>query len=328
MILDSANEAAKLVRQLLQLSRPAALEMAPCDLGSLVADAGDMLSYRMRKTATMLALETPDGPLPIMADASQIKQMLLNLMINATDAMEHAPKRELRIHVWEDMGQAVLDVADSGHGIKAEHLSRIFDPFFTTKPPNRGTGLGLSVCLSIVRQHKGRIAVDSTVGVGTRFRIRLPLAPAGVTVAPPGEACSRARGEQAPNASRFRVMIVDDEPYITSLVQETVRRALGWQVERVHNGRHAIERIENDRFDMLISDVRMADVDGLALYRWVQEHHPDLALRTLFVTGDAGSADLTKDLQELGQPVLYKPFTADELVVRCRQLAAEQPTMA
>jgi two-component system NtrC family sensor kinase len=328
MILDSANEAAKLVRQLLQLSRPAALEMAPCDLGSLVADAGGMLSYRMRKTGTALGIEIPDVPLPIMADASQIKQMLLNLMMNATDAMEHAPTRELRIHVREDMGQAVLEVADSGHGIKAEHLSRVFDPFFTTKPVNRGTGLGLAVCLSIVRQHKGKIAVDSTVGVGTRFRISLPLAPAGVTVARHGEARCSARGGLPPSASRFRLMIVDDEQYITALVQETVRRALGWQVERVHNGRQAIERLENDHFDVLISDVRMADVDGLALYRWVQEHHPDLALRTLFVTGDAGSADLTKELQDLGQPVLFKPFTADELVVRCRQLAAEQPTMA
>jgi two-component system NtrC family sensor kinase len=286
-----------------------------------------MLSYRMRKTGTDLRIEKPDVPLPIMADASQIKQMLLNLMMNATDAMEHTPTRELRIHLREDMGQAALDVVDSGHGIKAEHLSRVFDPFFTTKPPNRGTGLGLSVCLSIVRQHKGKIAVDSTVGVGTRFRIRLPLAPAGMAVARRGEARSGARGELPPSASRFRLMIVDDEQYITALVQETVRRAMGWQVERVHNGRHAIERLENDHFDILISDVRMPDVDGLALYRWAQEHRPALAPRTLFVTGDAGSADLTRDLQELGQPVLYKPFTADELIARCRQLAEEQPSL-
>ncbi len=327
MILDSATEAAKLVRQLLQLSRPAALEMAPCDLGSLVADAGGILSYRMRKTGTALRIEKPDVPLPIMADASQIKQMLLNLMMNATDAMEDVPTRELRIHVREDMGQAVLEVSDTGHGIKTEHISRVFDPFFTTKPVNRGTGLGLSVCLSIVRQHKGTIAVDSNVGVGTRFRISLPLAPAGMAVVRHGGVCSGVRGEPPPSAGRFRLMIVDDEQYITALVQETVRRAMGWQVERVHNGRHAIERIENDRFDMLISDVRMPDVDGLTLYRWVREHRPELALRTLFVTGDAGSADLTEDLEELGQPVLYKPFTADELIVRCRQLAAEQPIL-
>lgn len=323
MILDSATEAAKIVRQLLQLSRPAAVEMTPCDLGELISDAGNMLSYRLRETGTELRVDPPIRPVIAMGDASQLKQVLINLMINAVDAMEHAPVRSLRLTVRDEDDMAIVLVADTGHGIPGEHLSRIFNPFFTTKAPSRGTGLGLCVCLSIVRQHKGEITVDSTVGVGTRFRVRLPLVPAGGTST---LGVSSKYGRCAPVSpalpqGRLRVMIVDDEQYITALVQETLRRAMGWHVERAHNGRYAVERLKCEDFDLLISDVRMPEMDGLALYQWVREHRPALASRILFVTGDAGSAELTQALHNLGRPVLYKPFTTHMLIDHCQRLA-------
>jgi signal transduction histidine kinase len=322
MIVRSATEAAKLVRQLLQMSRPPAIEMASCDLGELVAECGNVLSYRLRETGTQLHLDKPTRPMAVMADPSQLKQVFLNLMINALDAMEQATARILTIGIREVRNMATVVVSDTGHGIKPEHLNRIFNPFFTTKEPDRGTGLGLCVCLSIIRQHKGEIAVDSTVGVGTRFQIRLPLAVAGCSAAERGQVANgRLCTPPSGLSARLRVMIVDDEQFVTALIQETLRRAMGWQVERVHNGRQAIARLEQETFDMLISDARMPEVDGLALYEWLCEHRPALAARVLFVTGDAGSADLTQALHDLGRPVLYKPFTTDMLIAHCQRLA-------
>ncbi|MEI8352865.1 MAG: hybrid sensor histidine kinase/response regulator, partial [bacterium] len=322
MILGSATEAAKIVRQLLQLSRPAAVEMMQCDLGELISDAGNMLSYRLRETGTEFRVDPPTRPVIAMGDASQLKQVFINLMINAVDAMEHAPVRSLRLTVREEDDMATVLVSDTGQGIPGEHLNRIFNPFFTTKAPSRGTGLGLCVCLSIVKQHKGEITVGSTVGVGTQFRIRLPLLPAeGISAL----GVSLRQGGCAPvspaiSQGRLRVMIVDDEQYVTALVQETLRRAMGWSVERAHNGRYAVERLKCEDFDMLISDVRMPEMDGLALYQWVREHRPALASRMLFVTGDAGSAELTQSLHNLGRPVLYKPFTTQTLIDHCQRI--------
>jgi len=247
----------------------------------------------------------------------------MNLLINAIDAMEHASTRNLRVSIHDEKDMALIVVSDTGHGIKTENLNRIFNPFFTTKAPDRGTGLGLCVCLSIVRQHRGEIAVDSTIGVGTRFQIRLPQASAERTAGAPRGAPDCSLPVPAPLQERLRVMIVDDEQYVTALIQETLRLAMGWQVVRMHNGRHAIELLEHETFDMLISDVRMPEIDGLALYRWIREHRPTLAACMLFVTGDAGNAELTRALHDLGRPVLYKPFNVATLIEHCQRVAPQ-----
>jgi two-component system NtrC family sensor kinase len=118
-------------------------------------------------------------------------------------------------------------------------------------------------------------------------------------------------------------MIVDDEHFITAMVQESLRRELGWRVDRAHNGDEAIQKLEEEKaYDLLISDVRMPGLDGLALYQWILQHRPSLAERVLFVTGDAGSAELTKNLHALGRPVLHKPFTTAELIEQCLRIEA------
>jgi signal transduction histidine kinase/ActR/RegA family two-component response regulator len=328
-IRKSATEAAKIIRQLLQLSRPPAKEAVPCDLRVIVAEATDMLRYRLRAKATTLDWTAGDEPVPIVGDPSQLKQVLLNLMINALDAMEQSPRRELRLRVASQESHAVVTVSDTGHGIPEAHLGTIFDPFFTTKAPDRGTGLGLCVCLSIVRQHQGEIAVRSTLDEGTTFSVRLPLSVANFGDAPPrGSATRRAPGAtpaaRANGLPRRRAMIVDDERFITAMVQESLRRELGWRVDRAHNGREAIRKLEEEVYDLLISDVRMPELDGLGLYQWILQHHPSLAARVLFVTGDAGSAELTKNLHALGRPVLYKPFTTAELVEHCLRIEAAE----
>lgn len=320
----SAHECVRIIRQLLQLSRPAAMEFSRTDLGTVLTEAASIMRFRLRSTEAELDLSIPEEPVWVLADAAQIKQVLINLMINAVDAVEGAARKELSLRVEAQGKWAALLVQDTGHGISPEHLGRIFDPFYTTKPVDRGTGLGLSVCLGIVRQHHGEISVKSIPGEGTLFQVLLPLAPAEDQSAwGPSRALSqltRLPGGLPPphDLPRMNVLVIDDEEYITSLVQELLKIRLGWRVDRVHDGRQAIERMDGTPFDLVITDLRMPGLDGFAVLKWIRDARPKLLPRVIVITGDSGSQSLDQELIELGVPVLRKPFTPDELVAQCQ----------
>jgi two-component system NtrC family sensor kinase len=258
----------------------------------------------------------------ILADPVQIKQVVINLLINAIDAMEHTERKELEVRMSVGDGMAELVVQDTGHGIPAEKLNRIFDPFYTTKSAERGTGLGLSVCLGIVGQHRGEIAVSSVPGAGTVFTVLLPLALGAGEAEPPAAPAPVA---QVPVPvldlrPRREVLVIDDEEYITSLVHELLRNRLGWRVQQVHDGREAIQRLERASFDLVITDLRMPGLDGFAILGWIRDFRPELLPKVLVITGDSGSTAQDRELRALGIPALKKPFTSDELVAHCRDL--------
>jgi two-component system NtrC family sensor kinase len=324
-IATSAQDSVHIIRQLLQLSRPATLEFRSVDLGEILGEAVSIMRFRLRAAETVLSLQVPQDPVRILADAVQIKQVLINLMINAVDAMEHAPRKELQVRMETRGGQVEVSVRDTGHGIPAERLNRIFDPFFTTKSVERGTGLGLSVCLGIIGQHRGEISVNSVPGEGTVFRILLPVAAAeepGPARAPQVLELARPSAAGAADAGpRLEVLVIDDEEFITNLVHELLRSRLGWRVEQVHDGQEAIRRLEKARFDLVITDLRMPGLDGFAILGWIKDFRPALLRRVLVITGDSGSPSMDQELQELKVTLLRKPFTPDELVAQCRELA-------
>jgi two-component system NtrC family sensor kinase len=326
-ISQSAQEAVRIIRQLLQLSRPATMELRPAALGAILEEAASIMRFRLRAAETEVRLTIPEEGIRILADASQIKQVLINLMINGVDAMEHASRRRLDVRVEIQGEWAVISVSDTGHGIPADKLNRIFDPFYTTKSVERGTGLGLSVCLGIVRQHHGEISVKSAPGEGTVFRVLLPLAHEEWLSVPPepqAEQPSPDRGSlassQGKESSRLDVLVIDDEEYVTSLVQELLRTRLGWRVERIHDGRQAIQCLENAHFDLVITDLRMPGLDGFAILGWLRDFRPELLARVLVITGDTGSQSLDQELMDMNVPALRKPFTPDELIARCHGL--------
>jgi two-component system NtrC family sensor kinase len=320
----SAHESVRIIRQLLQLSRPATMELSPTDLGAILNEASSIMRFRLRAADAEMRVVMPEEPIWILADAGQIKQVLINLMINGVDAMEHAARKVLEVHMEIQGAYASLSVSDTGHGISADKLNRIFDPFYTTKPVDRGTGLGLSVCLGIVRQHHGEISVKSAPGEGTVFRTLLPLAKAEEQQ-DPGLAFAHARRPErtsplvpTSDLPRMNVLVIDDEEYITSLVQEVLRSRLGWRAERVHDGRQAIQRLESAQFDLVITDLRMPGVDGFAILGWIKEFRPTLLPRVLVITGDSGGATLDQQLLDLGVPAIRKPFTPDDLIEQCQ----------
>jgi two-component system NtrC family sensor kinase len=301
-----------------------------CDLTAVVGDSLAILRLKLRAIGADLEWQPPEAPMAIEADPSQLKQVIINLVLNAVDAMEKSPSRRLRIGINRNGERIFLILTDSGHGIRQENLTRIFDPFFTTKGPKRGTGLGLSVCFSIVRQHGGDIQVESTEGAGTTFRITLPASE--LPVAPPEPGVIRIEDWQLNPACldgpRLRALVVDDESYITGLVQEALRVRMGLDVQRVSTSRDALDLLAGGAFDLVISDIRMPGFDGLELYAWICKHCPDLRDKFLFITGDAGSAELDGRLEAMRTPVLRKPFSIEELLVHCRRILEKTPAAA
>jgi CheY-like chemotaxis protein len=299
------------------------MELSSTDLGAILTEASSIMRFRLRAADAEMHVILPEEPIWILADAGQVKQVLINLMINGVDAMEHAVRKVLEVRVETQGAYASISVSDTGQGISPDKINRIFDPFYTTKPVDRGTGLGLSVCLAIVRQHHGEISVKSVPGEGTLFRTLLPLAKANGPQDPSLDFAQALRPERASRLEptlglpRMNVLVIDDEEYITSLVQEVLRSRLGWRTERVHDGRQAIQRLDSTQFDLVITDLRMPGMDGFAILGWIKEFRPALLPRVLVITGDSGGATLDQQLLDLGVPAIRKPFTPDDLIDQC-----------
>ncbi|HSH93106.1 MAG TPA: ATP-binding protein [Roseimicrobium sp.] len=320
----STTEAARIITQLLQLSKPAKMELAACDYHDIVEDASTILMHRLRQASVTVESGLWKSGHMVIGDVQQIKQVVVNLMLNSLDAMEGSSSRILRFEAVQDGETCTLVITDTGCGIDPKIINRVFDPFFTTKSPDRGTGLGLSVCYNIIKQHGGEISIQSQPGMGTQIRIRLPAAVGlnsreAMVVERPSGAGRPARRAEGQN----RVLIVDDEDAVSLMLLSVVKRGMGCHAERVADGELAIKRLQEDSFDLIISDVRMPRVNGLALFRWVREHREDLGTRFFFITGDAGGADLNEEIEALGVPVLRKPFHLDALLTQCQLLLKE-----
>jgi signal transduction histidine kinase len=181
-IAEESERAARIVRNLLAFARRQTAERAPQDVAELFARVIALRSYELRLNNVKVDTEFEPGLPPVVADGSQLQQALLNLLLNAEQAMRGRDARRLRVGARFDAEASAVElfIADSGHGIEQANLMRIFDPFFTTRDVGEGTGLGLSICYGIVRDHGGQILVDSTVGVGTTFSVLLPALVEGV----------------------------------------------------------------------------------------------------------------------------------------------------
>jgi CheY-like chemotaxis protein len=204
-----------------------------------------------------------------------------------------------------------LEIADTGPGISSDVARRVFEPFFTTKPVGLGTGLGLSICKGIVEQHGGVMTLDPGPGRGARFRVELPVG------APQGGTSSEAG---AP-AAGLRVLIVDDEPNVAEVAAEMLMLD-GHSAEVVSSADQALERLARDRYDVVLTDVRMPGLDGPGLYREVRRRHPDFIRRVAFFTGDALSPTTSAFLAESGAMSVRKPFSLNSLRAALAQVMA------
>jgi CheY-like chemotaxis protein len=259
----------------------------------------------------------PSGLPHVFADPHQLQQVLLNLIINAEQAMIAANGRgTLIVRTWHepDRDAVVLEVNDDGPGVPDEVQPRIFDPFFTTKEVGKGTGLGLTVAYAIVQEHGGRINVKSQPGLGASFYLELP---AGDGPLKPAQPVQAERPSHA--AAGAAVLVVEDEAALGAAVAEALLDD-GFVVERANDGVEALERVRSRHFDVIICDLKMPRLDGTQFYRQLAATSPDVARRVMFVTGDVAGTEAERFLDETGCRWLAKPFRLKDLLRAAREM--------
>jgi signal transduction histidine kinase len=307
-VLQAVSTCSRIVRNFLALARHEAPRRVAVSLNDVVQAAIDLVTYSLRMDDIAVELDLVE-PMPTIAgDPQQLERVVLNLVSNAQYALRSSPAPRtlvLRSSVDASGGCVLLSIADNAGGISPEIRSRIFDPFFTTKPTGQGTGLGLSLCHGIISAHNGTIAVSSEMGSGTTFLISLPF---GSIMAVESDVAMPA----APSLPALRILVVDDDPDVAMAFSQ-ILTAQGHLVDIAVNARGALEQIMTGAYAVVLTDMRMPDLDGPALYREVAARRPFLEKSFLFVTGDTFSYDTDRFLKETGAVYLSKPCTSEEV---------------
>ncbi len=302
---EGAERVRLIVRDLRTLSRGDDDRRAPTDVKPVLESSVNMVGNEIRHRAR-LRKDYQDVPL-VEANEARLGQVFINLLLNAAQAIPEgqADRNEIRVATRLEAGRVLVEVSDTGSGIASEIRGRIFDPFFTTKPIGAGTGLGLSVCQSIIAGLGGEITCETAVGRGTVFRVWLPAA----------QRVPAARQPQITPRSvkaRARVLVVDDEPMIGT----SVRRSLGGEhdVTAVTSAHEALSLLTaGQRFDLILCDLMMPVMTGMDLYGEMQRGFADQAARTIFVTGGAFTPRAQEFLDHVDNPHIEKPFDLRQL---------------
>jgi PAS domain S-box-containing protein len=322
-ILGEADRAARIVRNLLTFARKRHTTRTMVDMNQVVRETLALRAYEQRVTNINVIDALASGIPHVFADPHQIQQVLLNLVINAEQAMLAAHGRgTLVVRTWQDeAGESVsLEVNDDGPGVPEEVRKKIFDPFFTTKEVGKGTGLGLTVAYAIVEEHGGRLWLESLPGQGASFFIQVPAT--GGKLRPIGPTSPRAlQSMPVPALDGLATLIVEDEAALASAMAESFVDA-GFLVDRAGDGEEALARLEGGHYDLIICDLKMPRMDGMQFYRELAEHYPELTSRILFVTGDVIATDAERFLAESGCRWLPKPFRLNELLRVAREVAS------
>jgi len=317
-ILSESERAAKIVRNLLTFARKRHTTRAMVDVNQIVRETLALRSYE-QTLANITIIEALAAGLPLaFADPHQFQQVLLNLIINAEQAMLGANGRgTLILRSWHDLdGDAViLEVNDDGPGVPEDVQPRIFDPFFTTKEVGKGTGLGLTVAYAIIQEHGGRITVQSQPGEGASFFVALPVSDGPVKPVLTREPIAANVGAGAV------VLVVEDEAALGAAVAEALADA-GFVVDRAGDGEEAMARVKVRLYDLIVCDLKMPRVDGMMFYRALEREQPETARRILFVTGDVAGTEAERFLEETGCRWLAKPFRLRDLLRTATEILA------
>jgi len=321
----SANRAAGLTHRLLAFSRRQSLDSKPVAMNTLVVSMGELLQRSINETI-QLDMQLNEQLWVAEADPNQLESALLNLVINARDAMPDGGKlvvktsnQHLDLEFTKTQSNlqpgdyVVLSVTDTGCGMPPSTISRAFDPFFTTKPIGQGTGLGLSMIYGFSKQSRGHVAIQSEVGEGTTVSLFLPRCGSDLPQANP------VNVQHAPYARNGEtVLIVEDDPAVRVLVS-TVLSDLGYAFVEAGDADSAVPILDSgQRIDLLISDVGLPGMNGRQLAEIGRQYRPDL--KVLFITGYAEHAAVRGGFLDPGMQMITKPFTFDLLTAKVREM--------
>jgi PAS domain S-box-containing protein len=329
--MDSAQRSAELTRRLLAFSRLAPLDPRVVHPNRLVSDMSEIL---LRALGETIELETvlAGGLWPVCTDPSQLENVVLNLAINARDAMPGGGKITVEtantyldddyaaLHAETRPGQYVMvAVTDNGAGMTADIAAKAFEPFFTTKPLGKGTGLGLSQIYGYVKQERGHVKIYSEVGQGTTVKVYLPryTGPGEPSHAKPASLTSALRGKPSEH-----ILVVEDDTQVRVIAAENLRE-LGFTVSAVSSPADALALLRGDKaISLLFTDVVMPGMNGRELADQAQAMRP--GLRVLFATGYTRNAIIHNGVLDAGVHVLLKPYSVDQLVRKMRQILDER----
>jgi two-component system cell cycle sensor histidine kinase/response regulator CckA len=323
-IREAAERTAAIMGQLLAFSRRQLVQARVLDLDETVEGLENVLRRALGERSTLVLQLRAKGR--VKADPGQLTQVLLNLILNARDAMALGGRVTIETWVTElteayarqrpgvvihPGHYAVLAVSDTGHGMGPETMAHLFEPFYTTKPMGKGTGLGLATVYGIVKQSGGYVWAYSELGRGTTFKLYLPLDPESVAVEPVPPQPVRSKGET--------VLLVEDEPGVRQMASRALQE-YGYGVVEASGGHQALAVIEreNETIDLLITDVVLAGMDGPGLARRASQLRPELPV--LFISGYTDLDVSRRGLVEAGLPFLQKPFTPEALVAEAAEV--------
>ncbi|MEV6300696.1 PAS domain S-box protein [Actinoplanes sp. NPDC051861] len=322
---SAADRAINLTRQLLTFTRGDTIQPQDVDLNAAIAEVHAMLGRTIGEHINLMMVPSKE-PVVVHADPGQIQQVLLNLAINARDAMPDGGTLVLEANAAALDGDeldmqpplpagryARLLVSDTGEGMSAEVASRIFEPFYTTKPRGKGTGLGLSTVYGIVTEACGSLNVYSELGVGTTFRIYLPM------VAVPGRCSGATLRQEPPSGDGRTILVVEDEPALARVVTRILARA-GYHVLTATGGAEALALFRQHGCDALLTDVIMPEMSGRRLAELIHESRPELPV--LYMSGYSNGLLGTTHVLDGDIAFIEKPFTAHDLLHKVAEVAS------
>jgi len=317
VIRQEAERASAIVRNLLSFARRQEGERQLQSIRPILESTHQLLKNQLLAARIELTLEFEPGLPEVEVHANQIKQVFVNIINNAAQAITSTRAQEgggkIQIVTKCEPDGLSVNISDNGPGIPDAVAQRVFEPFLSTKSEGEGTGLGLSICLGIVKEHGGSMTVEpggAGSGRGATFTVELPT---GVHT----ELRPLAAGAETPavppeRLERLRVLVVDDEPHILHYMQATLE-SWGHEVVLARDGSQALKRALMQPFDLIICDLRMPRLGGREMFHTLARMHPTVADRIIFATGDTVRGDTLQFLEELGRPFLQKPFKLDAL---------------
>ena len=356
-LIREAGRAGDLVRNLLQFSRQSNAQLAAVSLRVAVNVSSGLRGYAFAQAGKELVVEVPDS-LFVAVEAQRLEHVVMNIMSNALEAMRTGGGTKLEVRA-EAVGTDWVSLTFEDDGPGFLEPERVFDAFYTTKPVGTGTGLGLSLVQRFVVETGGTITAENAPSGGARLTIRLraaaappaqeaaqapdttefPAAPrlpenpellelAPTMAASPSATPSSAEPPVHQARDECRILVVDDEPALRE-IQRRFLAKLGFEVLVAKDGAEAVAILEHERCDAVITDIRMpGEIDGIALYKWIERTQPDLARRCLFVTGDTGAAGEDAAIGEHPERVIHKPFKRDDYVARVLAVLEDVTSLA
>jgi len=318
VINDGGQRVAGIVNKMLTFARQYKPQRDYVSINDLIANTLALRAYEL-KTHNIKVITRLDPELPAtIADGGQLQQVFLNLIVNAETEMSLAHDKGRLSIKTEKIDNAIrISFKDDGPGIAKENMDKIFNPFFTTREVGEGTGLGLSMCHGIIAEHNGQIYAKSKSGKGATFIVELPIVtrPEQLELAEP-------EVEEAEEAAKAKILVVDDEPTVLSLVSRVLTDE-GHEVETIDNADDALEMIESKRYHLILLDIQMPGMSGTELYKRIHKIAPSLARRIVFITGDVIGARTTAFLSRTKAHYIMKPFDAEQLKREVNRILTE-----